>query len=179
VSTDAGDHDVYPSPFDVAVGWAVPHTAGSDPLSGVSGVVMAKDAEETSGRHTEPSGPLNLQRAAAELLRSARASSARRAGRTLVPGAGAPLKQSLLALVAGQSLSDHESPGAATLQVISGVVRLTVGGQDAVELHAGDHAAIPTVRHGLDAVDDAVVLLSVGATPEARSPAHPPPEGPR
>jgi len=110
---------------------------------------------------TEPSGPVNLPRAAADLLRSARASSARRAARTLIPGAGTPLKQSLLALVGGQSLADHESPTAATLQVISGAVRLTAGGHDDIELHAGDHAAIPPLRHGLDAIDDAVVLLTV------------------
>lgn len=107
------------------------------------------------------SGAVNLPHAAAELLQSAHSSPAGRAGRTLVTGAGAPLKQSLLALVAGRSLADHESPAAATLQVISGVVRLTGGAQHDVELHAGDHAAIPPLRHGLDALEDAVVLISV------------------
>jgi quercetin dioxygenase-like cupin family protein len=107
------------------------------------------------------SGPVNLPQAAVDLLQSAHTASAGRAGRTLIPGAGAPLKQSLLALVAGRSLADHESPAAATLQVVSGVVRLTGGGQHDVELHAGDHVAIPPLRHGLDALDDAVVLISV------------------
>lgn len=136
---------------------------------------MSEDVGDTSGGYEEPNGVVNLQTAAAQLLQSARASSARRAGRTLVPGAGTPLKQSLLALLAGQSLSDHESPGAATLQVVSGVVRLTAGRQDAIELHAGDHVAVPQARHGLEAVEDAVVLLSVGATSAARSPARPRP----
>lgn len=104
---------------------------------------------------------VNLPDAAAELLEVARTSHAGRAGRTLIPGAGAPLKQTLMALVAGQSLADHESPGAATLQVLAGAVRLT-GGGEAIELQAGDHAPIPPVRHGLVALDDAVVLISVG-----------------
>lgn len=112
-------------------------------------------------------GPVNLSRAAAELLQSAHTAPAGRAGRTLVPGAGAALKQSLLALVAGRSLADHESPAAATLQVIRGVVRLTGGGQEDVELHVGDHAAIPPLRHGLDALEDAVVLVSVAHGPRA------------
>lgn len=107
------------------------------------------------------SEPINLPQAAAELLQSAHASPAGRAGRTLIRGAGAPLKQALLALVAGQSLAEHESPGAATLHVLTGTVRMT-GGRDDVELHRGDHAAIPAVRHSVDALDDAVVLITVG-----------------
>ena len=117
----------------------------------------------------EINGPVNLLDASAELLETARESPAGRAGRTLVPGAGALLKHTLLALVAGQSLADHESPPAATLQVLRGVVRLTGEGAEGAELHPGDHAAIPPVRHGLQAIDDAVVLLSVaqGARAEA------------
>lgn len=105
---------------------------------------------------------VNLPTAAAELLDKARESTAGRAGRTLVPGAGAVLKQALLALVRGQRLADHDSPAAATLQVLVGTVRLSGGEQD-VDLHTGDHAPIPPVRHGLQALEDAVVLISVGA----------------
>lgn len=110
------------------------------------------------------SEPVNLPRAATELLQSAHASPAGRAGRTLIRGAGVPLKQTLLALVAGRSLADHESPGAATLHVLTGVIRLT-GGPEDLELHRGDHAAIPSVRHGLDALDDAVVLITIAQSP--------------
>ncbi|HEX6255998.1 MAG TPA: hypothetical protein VFZ70_09325 [Euzebyales bacterium] len=120
-------------------------------------------SDETTGAPSVggPTDPVNLPQAAAELLHSAKATPAGRAGRTLTPGAGAPLKQSLLALASGRSLADHESPAAATLQVISGTVRLTGGGPHDIDLRAGDHAAIPPVRHGLEALDDAVVLLSV------------------
>lgn len=104
---------------------------------------------------------INLPRAAAELLDVARESRAGRAGRTLIPGPGAALKQTLMALAAGESLADHDSPGAATLQVLVGVVRLT-GGGGSLELHPGDHAPIPPTRHGLDALEDAVMLISVG-----------------
>lgn len=107
-----------------------------------------------------PIGPTNLPSAAAALLQLARAARAGRAGRTLTPGAGAALKQTLLALVTGQSLADHESPTAATLQVLVGRVRLTGAGED-LELHEGDLAPIPDVRHGLHALEDAVVLISV------------------
>lgn len=122
---------------------------------------MDTDAEDVAPERGGATDPVNLPRAAAGLLRSAHDSPAGRAARTLNPGAGVLLKQSLLALVAGRSLADHESPAAATLQVLTGVVRLTGGNPGGIELHEGDHAAIPPVRHGLDAVEDSVVLLTV------------------
>lgn len=104
---------------------------------------------------------LHLPAVAGELLQEARGSTAGRAARTLVPGPALPLKQTLLALVEGASLADHEAPPAATLFVLQGRVRLTAG-HEVFDLDAGDHVPIPPVRHGLDAVDDSVVLLSVG-----------------
>jgi quercetin dioxygenase-like cupin family protein len=129
-------------------------------------------SDETTGAAStrDRSDPVNLPRAAAGLLQSAKNTPAGRAGRTLTPGAGAALKQSLLALAAGRSLADHESPAAATLQVISGTVRLTGGRPHDIELREGDLAAIPPVRHGLEAVEDAVVLLSVAQGPRPAGP---------
>jgi quercetin dioxygenase-like cupin family protein len=123
--------------------------------------VTDPDSERASEASSAAHDVTDLPKAAARVLETARASDAGRAGHTLTPGAGAALKQILLALVAGRSLDDHESPGAATLQVLIGRVRLTAGGQEGVELRTGDHAPIPHVRHGLDALDDAVVLISV------------------
>ena len=66
----------------------------------------------------------NLATAAAELLERAAAAPAGRAPLTLDRGAGAPLKQTLLALRSGAELAEHEAPGAATLQVLGGRLRL-------------------------------------------------------
>jgi quercetin dioxygenase-like cupin family protein len=66
----------------------------------------------------------NLGAAATQLLERAAAAPAGRAALTLVPGAGAPLKQTLLALRGGVQLAEHDAPGAATLQVLQGRVRL-------------------------------------------------------
>ena len=108
----------------------------------------------------DPQEVTNLPAAAAQLLDEARDSRSGRAARTLVPGAHAPLKQSLLALVTGQSLAEHDAPTAASLHVVVGRVRL-VAGSGEYSLGAGDHVAIPPVRHRLDSEDDAVVLLTV------------------
>lgn len=142
-------------------GWLYAETATRE-------LTVEHELTTASGPHTNIGDPVNLSDAADELVRSATTSRAGRAGRTLIPGAGAPLKQVLLALAGGQALADHESPAAATLQVLRGVVRLTGGGQDGRELHVGDLVAIPPVRHGLEALDDAVVLLTVaqGTRPE-------------
>ena len=66
----------------------------------------------------------NLAAAAAVLLEGAPAAPAGRAALTLVPRAGAPLKQTLLALRGGVHLAEHDAPGAGTLQVLQGRVRL-------------------------------------------------------
>jgi quercetin dioxygenase-like cupin family protein len=70
-----------------------------------------------------------------------------------------PLRQTVIALTAGSSLDEHNSPHAASLQVLTGHVRITSGVGD-TELREGELAPIPHERHGLTAVADAVVLLT-------------------
>jgi quercetin dioxygenase-like cupin family protein len=65
-----------------------------------------------------------------------------------------------LALLAGHDLSEHDSPGEATLQVLQGHVRLTTSG-DARDGKTGDYIAIPAERHALRAVEDSVIMLTV------------------
>jgi quercetin dioxygenase-like cupin family protein len=102
----------------------------------------------------------NLPDAGRALLDQARGGRAGRAARTLLPGAHTPLKQTLLALIADQSLAEHNTPTAAALQVVTGRVRL-VAGEVALELSEGDHAAIPPARHSVEALEDSVLLLTV------------------
>jgi quercetin dioxygenase-like cupin family protein len=100
-----------------------------------------------------------LPEVSATLLDEARGSTARRAARTLYGGTGHALRQTTIALLSGATLSDHENPGEATLQVLVGRVRLSWA-DDAVDLDAGGHVVLPHARHGLLALTDAVVLLT-------------------
>ncbi|MFB7512541.1 cupin [Streptomyces sp. NPDC056144] len=69
------------------------------------------------------------------------------------------LRQTVIALTSGTSLDEHNAPPAASLQVLRGRVKLTTSGW-AEELSAAQLRMIPKERHGLTALDDAVVLLT-------------------
>jgi quercetin dioxygenase-like cupin family protein len=103
--------------------------------------------------------PIDLEQLAGELLERARGEKSGRAGRTL-PHPVDGLRQTVIALTAGASLDEHESPGSATLLVLRGSARLAAG-DDAVSLGTHQIAPIPDRRHSLHAEEDAVVLLSV------------------
>ena len=84
---------------------------------------------------------------------------ARRAASTL-PHPVEGLRQTLLALLGGAELGEHESPGPASLVVLRGRVRL-IAGEDTVELGAQQFSPVPDRRHSLHADEDSVVLLSI------------------
>ena len=102
----------------------------------------------------------SLPTLAEEQLAKAQAASSGRAAVTVYGGQEHDLRQTLIALAADRRLGEPEAPGEATLQVLRGRVRLTAGDDrwDGVE---GDHAVIPSTRHDLLAMTDAVVLLPV------------------
>lgn len=95
-----------------------------------------------------------------EHLAAAREASSGRSAVTVFGGQAHDLRQTLIALAGGAQLHEHESPGEATLQVLRGQVRLTAG-EDAWDGDVGDLLVIPPARHALDALSDAVVLLTV------------------
>ncbi|OKI45238.1 cupin domain-containing protein [Micromonospora sp. CB01531] len=97
---------------------------------------------------------------AEEQLTLARATGSGRSARTIHGGAGTPLRQTLVALVAGHELAEHASPGDATLQVLRGRVQL-VAQDRSWPGETGDLLVIPDARHALHADEDSVVLLTV------------------
>ncbi|MFD7765507.1 cupin domain-containing protein [Streptomyces sp. NPDC059787] len=103
---------------------------------------------------------LSLDALAREHLERAAAASSGRSATTVHGGHEHTLRQTLLALTAGTSLAEHDSPGEATLLVLRGRVRLTSGDTE-WEGRTGDLIVIPPVRHGLEALEDAAVLLTV------------------
>lgn len=95
---------------------------------------------------------------AAELLPQAREHHSHRAANTLVTGTSQ--RVTLIAMAEGAELGEHDAPPAATLQVITGRVRLHTHDRDWL-LGTGQLVAIPPQRHGLTALADSAVLLTV------------------
>lgn len=95
-----------------------------------------------------------------EHLETARSHSSGRSAHTVFGGHEHSLRQTLIAMVAGQDLSEHDAPEEATLQVLHGRVRLAAGDAN-WEGSTGDLIVIPQARHSLHALEDSAVLLTV------------------
>lgn len=103
--------------------------------------------------------PINLDQLTDEHLSVARGATHGRSAHTVVGGQGHVLRHLLLALRGGEELADHESPGEATLLVLRGRVSLGTA-SDSCEGVAGQMLVIPDERHNLEALEDAVVILT-------------------
>ncbi len=102
---------------------------------------------------------VSLDAIARELLAAADRSPARRAARTVAGGHDHTMRQTVVALPAGSALGEHDTPGEATLYVISGRVQLTAD-PESWQVRAGDLLDIPPQRHTLQALEDSAVLLT-------------------
>lgn len=101
---------------------------------------------------------MTLQSAGTDLLDAARQQASGRASRTM--HSGKHLRQTLIALIAGTRMSEHQSPGDATLMCLRGQVTLH-SGERSVTIADGTLVDVPPQRHDLVADVDALVILTV------------------
>ena len=73
---------------------------------------------ERLGDHTGEMEKFSLEARTRVLMKSAATASAGRAAETVYGGHEHVLRQTLIALTAGSTLSEHENPGEATVQVL-------------------------------------------------------------
>jgi quercetin dioxygenase-like cupin family protein len=106
---------------------------------------------------------VSLTALAREHLERARSAPSGRSSETVYGGQQHTLRQTLIALVAGQGLDEHENPGEATIHVIEGRVRLRAG-EDSWRGAAGHLIVVPDSRHSLEAEEDAAILLTVAVS---------------
>jgi quercetin dioxygenase-like cupin family protein len=106
----------------------------------------------------------SLQAMARELLERARDGSGDRAAATVLGGHEKVLRQTVIAMVSGAVLGEHESPGEASIHVLAGRVKLTAD-EHSWEARQGDLLEIPDSSHSLQALEDSAVLLTVAKLP--------------
>lgn len=119
---------------------------------------MNTPAHDDHGQHHERGVVYDLAAIAAELAATARDHPSGRDARTIV--ATTSQRVTVIALNGGAELSEHQSPPAATLHVLTGALRLHAG-DDAWDVAAGQLVGIPPQRHGVTATSDSVFVLTV------------------
>jgi quercetin dioxygenase-like cupin family protein len=102
----------------------------------------------------------SLTALARQELDLARNASSGRSSHTVYGGHEHVLRQTVIALVAGQALSEHANPGEATVHVLHGRVRLSAGDTSWDGL-PGDLLIVPQAAHTLEALEASAVLLTV------------------
>ena len=112
------------------------------------------------GRETARMEKFSLDSIVREQAKRAAAAPAGRSAETVYGGHEHALRQTVLAMMAGTSLAEHENPGEATVQVLRGRIRLTAG-DTSWEGRTGDLLIVPAARHALQAVEDSAILLTV------------------
>jgi quercetin dioxygenase-like cupin family protein len=70
------------------------------------------------------------------------------------------LRQTVIALLEGQSLSEHNAPPAATIQVLLGSVEVTARDDLDTVVRAGELSGLTHHRHAVRALEDAAFLLT-------------------
>lgn len=83
-----------------------------------------------------------------------------RSSKTVHGGHERALRQTVIALRAGESLAEHQSPSEATVYVLQGRVVLATD-EASWSGWIGDLIIVPPAMHRLDAVEDCVILLTV------------------
>ena len=107
---------------------------------------------------------MSLEALGRELLERAGAAGGGHTADTVVGGHERVLRQTVIAMAEGAVLAEHENPGEATVQVLSGRVRLSADGES-WDGRAGDLLIVPDARHSLQALEGSAVLLTVVKLP--------------
>lgn len=103
---------------------------------------------------------ISLEALARQQMKLAASAGGQHTADTVFGGHEKVLRQTMIGMIAGARLSEHESPGEATALIWHGRVRLAAGDLS-WEAARGDLLIMPDNRHSLEALEDSAVLLTV------------------
>lgn len=93
-----------------------------------------------------------------EHLEIARGATSGRSGHKIYGGRDHQMHLTMIALTAGAMLDEHNNPGEALVQVVSGRVVVRGDGRT-LDGSTGDLLVVPDAPHSLEAVEDSVIVL--------------------
>jgi quercetin dioxygenase-like cupin family protein len=103
---------------------------------------------------------ISLEALARQQMKLAATAAGRHTADTVYGGHEKVLRQTVIGMIAGSCLAEHENPGEATILILQGRVRLFAADLS-WEGTRGDLLIMPNNRHSLEALEDSAVLLTV------------------
>jgi quercetin dioxygenase-like cupin family protein len=103
---------------------------------------------------------ISLDALGRQQMKLAATAAGRHTADTVYGGHEKVLRQTVIGMVAGARLAEHENPGEATVLILRGRVRLSAADLS-WEGARGDLLIVPDKRHSLEALEDSAVLLTV------------------
>lgn len=107
---------------------------------------------------------ISIEALARQQLHAAIDAGGRRASDTVFGGHEKSLRQTVIAILKGESLNEHENQDDATIYMVQGRVRLW-SGDVSWEARIGDLLIVPDGRNSIEVLEDSVLLLSVAKRP--------------
>jgi quercetin dioxygenase-like cupin family protein len=107
---------------------------------------------------------ISVEALARQQIKQAATAGGQHTADTVYGGHEKVLRQTVIGMIAGARLAEHENPGEATVLILHGRVRLSTADL-AWEAARGDLLIMPESRHSLDALEDSAVLLTVAKLP--------------
>ena len=117
-------------------------------------------ARHPSTRDTVGMQKISLEALARQQMKLAATAGGGHTADTVYGGHEKVMRQTLIGMVAGARLAEHENPGEATVLILHGRVRLAASGLS-WDAARGDMLIMPDHRHSLEALEDSAVLLTV------------------
>ncbi|QAV70987.1 cupin domain-containing protein [Salinibacterium sp. UTAS2018] len=107
---------------------------------------------------------ISIKALALQQVHAAAEAGGGRAAHTVYGGHEKSLRQTVIGMLKGTSLGEHDNHDDATVYVLQGRIQLRVG-DDVWKARAGSLLIVPHERHSFEALEDSAVLMSVAKRP--------------